>query len=39
MVWREMTWWIRLLEMGLPYSGELQHYQWRKLYLASKSET
>ena len=35
----EMVWQMKLLEMCLPCSGRLQHYQQKKLYLVSRSET
>ena len=38
-VWKEIIWWIRSLEMSFSYSGRLQNCQQRKLYLASRSET
>ena len=39
MILRRKSWQIRLLEMGLPYSGRLQQSQRWKLFLTSKSET
>ena len=38
-VWRWMSWWMRPLEMGLPYSGRPWH-DWRwKFSLAFRNET
>ena len=39
MTWRKNSWWMRLLEINLPYSGELQQGWRQKLFLAFKSET
>jgi len=39
MVWRKMIWQMKPLEMYLPYSGRLCHYQQWKLSLASENET
>ena len=39
MVWKRLSWQIRLLEMGLPYSGKLWHDQRWRFSLASGSET
>ena len=37
-VWRRISWWMRLLKMGLTYSRRLWYDQRWKFFLASRSE-